>query len=346
MNREGMSLGVRQYGSVTVARVRNSSDLKHLFGDSSLGADVFIVKPNWCSPHPADFTDVETLRMLLEALDGRILVAESYMMERQDGSMKFTVEGEGVDWRWVTKHPSWDWMKEQGRWDQVRKQDKWFLDNYGFTDLFNERGVEYVNVTEEVWQGQTVDARKIKEMVEARFGRVFKEQLYDYVPKKLYRLRDATMISFGNVKGIGGTYPSLTMKNLFGLIPDPLRSWWHGPGDEWLSRSIVDIIKVYAALFKAYGVCEAIRHATVSSPDGEVKTPWGNYDIAKNLGVVALGRNLVSVDAILCGLVGVDPERVSYLELGEEVFGAYDRHHVEEAKEEAANWFPMVAGAK
>jgi len=340
-----MSLSVRRFGSVTVARVRGSVDLKRLFIDPWLRADVFIIKPNWCSPHPADFTDAATLRMLLEALDGRILVTESHMLERQNGSLRFIVEGEGVDWRWVMKHPNWDWMKEQGRWDQLKKQDKWFLDKYGFSDLFSECGVEYVNVTEETWQGHTADARKIKEAVEARFSPVFKEQLYRCVPQKLYGLQDATFISFGNVKGIGGAYPSLTMKNLFGLIPDPLRSWWHGPGDEWLSISIVDIIKVYAALFNVCGICEGIRHATVSHPDGEVKTPWGNYDIARDLGVVALGRNLVSVDAILCGLIGVDPKKVSYLELGEEVFGSYDRHYVEEAKKEAADWFPVAAGA-
>ena len=127
-------------------------DLKKLLFDPWLGADVFIVKPNWCSVYPADFTDAGTLGMLVEALDGRVIVTESYMLERQDGSMRFTVEGDGVDWRWVARHPSWDWIKEEGRWDQLRKQDKWFLDKYGFTDLFEECGVEYVNVTEEVWQ--------------------------------------------------------------------------------------------------------------------------------------------------------------------------------------------------
>jgi len=68
---------VRQFGSVTVAKVSNSVDLKKLLVDPWLGADVFIVKPNWCSVHPADFTDAGTLRMLVEALDGRGIVTES-----------------------------------------------------------------------------------------------------------------------------------------------------------------------------------------------------------------------------------------------------------------------------
>ncbi|MFQ6095194.1 MAG: DUF362 domain-containing protein [Candidatus Bathyarchaeia archaeon] len=334
-------LNTRQFGSVTVGRARNSRDLRRLLKDPWLKADIFIVKPNWMSSHPANFTDAETLRILLEALDGRIVVTEAYSLERQNGNMRFTVDGEEVDWGWIMRHPSWHWIKEGGRWDQIRKQDKWFLDEYGFTDLFDELGVHYLNVTEEVWQGRTVDAWKIKKAVEARFGPVFKEELYGFMPQQLYELRGATLISFGKVKGIRGTFPSLTMKNLFGLIPDPLRSWWHGPNDEWLSRSIVDINKLYASLFRVYGICEAIRYATIRHPEGEVKVPWGSYNIAKDLGVLALGRHLVSVDAILCGLIGIDPEKVSYIRLGEEAFGRYNRHHAEEAKAVAEDWFPV-----
>lgn len=93
--------------------------------------------------------------------------------------------------------------------------------------------------------------------MEGRFPPVFREKLYSYVPQRLYDLMGATFISFGRVKGIHEAFPSLTMKNLFGLIPDPLRAWWHGPRDRWLGRSIVDINKVYHSLFKVYGICEA-----------------------------------------------------------------------------------------
>jgi len=336
-----MVLSLRQFGSVTLGRVRESADLRRLLSDPLFESDILIVKPSWYSPHLGNFTDAETLGMLLEALDGRVVVTEAYSMDRQDGTMKFTVDGEEVDWRWILKHPSWDWIREEGHWDQIREQDRWFLNEHGFTDLFAEHDVEYVNVTEEVWQGRTADHRKVKEAVESRFAPVFREELYGYVPSRLYELRGAPLISFGRVKGIRGTYPSLTMKNLFGFIPDPLRSWWHGPSDKWLGKSIVDINKVYAALFNVYGICEALRYATVNHPEGEVKVPWGSYNIVRDLDVAALGRHLVSLDATLCGLIGVDPEKVSYLELGEEAFGPYDRRYLEDAKAEAADWFPI-----
>ena len=332
---------MRRFGDVTLARVRSPSELRGLLPEQILEADVLIVKPNWFSPHPANFTDADALRLLLEAVDARVLVVEAYTLERQDGTMSFTVDGEEVDWRWILRHPSWDWAQEEGRWDELRRQDRWFLDEHGFTDLFAELGVEYVNVTEEVWQGRIADPSTVKEAVEERFAPAFTDRMYGFLPERLHDLRGSTLVSLGKVKGMGGTFPSLAMKNLFGLIPDPLRSWWHGPDDSRLGESIVDIAKVYASFFEVYGVCEAIREVTVSHPEGEVKVPWGSYDIVRDLGVVALGPNLVSLDAVLCGLIGVDPEKVSYIRLGEAAFGHFCRLTVKEAGLVSEEWFPV-----
>ncbi len=328
-------------GDVVIDRVRTPSDLRKLLPKSCFESEVVVVKPNWFSPHPANFTDAEALRMLLEAVDARVVVTEAYTLEKHDGSMKFMVEGEEVDWRWIMEHPSWDWAKEADLWDEIRGQDQWFMDEFGFTDLFQEFGVDYVNVTEEIWRGRIANPDTVRDAVEARFAPVSNEGLYGFLPKRLHDLKGSTLISFGKVKGIGSTFPSLTLKNMFGLLPDPLRSWWHGPKDERLGGSIVDIAKVYASFFDLYGVCEAIRNVTVSHPEGEVSVPWGRYNIFRGLGVVALGPNLVSLDAVLCGLIRVDPEKVSYLKLGEEAFGAYDRVHIDAARAVADEWFPV-----
>jgi hypothetical protein len=79
-----------------------------LLRDLWLQADVVMVKPHWFSPHPGSFTDVETLRVLLEALDSHVIVNEAYSMERQDCGLRFTVDGEAVDWRWIMRHPHWE----------------------------------------------------------------------------------------------------------------------------------------------------------------------------------------------------------------------------------------------
>lgn len=332
---------MEKFSTVTVAKAKSSTDLKRLFVDPPFKSNVFIVKPSWYSPHLANFTEAETLRMLLDALDGEVIVTESYSMDRQDGTMKFSVDGKEVDWRWLLKHPGWGWIREEGRWDLLRRQEKWFLDEHGFTDLFQEKGIEYVNITEEVWCGKVADPREVKAAVEERFQPVFREEMYGFVPKALYDHRGATLISFGRVKGIGGMFPSLTMKNLFGLIPDPLRSWWHGPRDCRLGRSIVDINKVYAALFNVYGVCEAIRYATVSCDEGQIRVPWGNYNVLKDPGIVVLGPSLMLLDAVACALIGVDPFKVSYISLGEESFGKVDRTEVDRARTLSQKWFPI-----
>ena len=328
-------------GDATIARVTDPADLRRLLPDDILDSETVIVKPNWFSWHSGNFTDAETLRFLLEALGARVVVIEGYTLERQDGSMRFVVDGEEVDWKWILRNPSWEWVKGGGRWDEIRRQDGWFLEKFDFKDLFEEYGVEYINVTEEVWKGRTVDPIIVKDAVEERFSPPFTDKLYGFLPERLHDLKGSPLISLGKVKGIGGSYPSLTLKNLFGLIPDPLRTWWHGPDDCRLADSIVDIAKVYASFFDLYGVCEAIKSATMSHPEGEVKTPWGNYNVARDLGVVALGRNLVALDAVLCGLIGVDPEKVSYLQRGEAAFGHYRKRDVKEAELVSGEWFPV-----
>jgi len=58
-------------------------------------------------------------------------------------------------------------------------------------------------------------------------------------------------------------------------ISDPLRSWCHGPGDRWLGRIIVDVNKVYPALFRVYGTFDSMRYTTTSHLKGKVKVPGG-----------------------------------------------------------------------
>jgi len=232
----------------------------------------------------------------------------------------------------------WDWFKNGGHYDQIKKEDRAFLDKYGFTDLFNEFNVTYVNVTDEVWSGRIADPTEVKNAVETRFKPVQIDKLYSMVPKKLYDLRGSTFISFAKLK----TYPSFTIKNLFGMIPDPLRPWWHGTRQSTRAASIVDINKVYHALFNVYGICEALNTMPVLHPEGKVQSKFFSrpkYNIIEGLGFVAFGRDLVSLDAILCNLAGFDfKEFWGYIKLAEEEFGAYDRAVLKDSKMKAGNW--------
>lgn len=351
-----MFIPQHKFGKTTIAKVKNSNELKQILVDPWLESETIIIKPNWVSNEPADFIDAESLRMLLEALDSRILVAESYCIARSlnllEEGMSFTVGNKEVNWKWLLKgdgwnwlieNPNWNWFKKGRHWDQIKKEDQAFLDKYGFTDLFKEFDVSYINVTDEVWNGRIADPAKVKRLVEVRFRSVNSDKIYSMVPKKLYDLRGSTFISLAKLKA----YASFTMKNIFGMIPDPLRPWWHGPNNSRIASSIIDINKVYHSLFNVYGIVEALNTTAVPDPKGKFKGTYiGNYNIIDGFGVVAFGRNLLSLDALLLGLTNqwilvVNKINRAPIDMAEEEFGAYDRESIEEAKTKVGSWLSL-----
>ncbi|MHA1303053.1 MAG: DUF362 domain-containing protein [Candidatus Heimdallarchaeaceae archaeon] len=331
----------------------DSDELKQLLVDPWLKSETIIIKPNWVSTELANFTDVKTLRMLLEALDSHFVVTESHihnLIHAPEGrnitvgdkqvNMKWLLTGEG--WKWLIENPSWDWFKKDGHWDEIKKYDKIFLDENGFTDLFKEFDVDYINVTDEVWSGRIADPTEVKTLVESRFKPVQIKKLYSMVPKKLYDLRGSTFISFAKIK----MYASFTLKNLFGMIPDPARPWWHGLNESRIASSIVDINKIYHTLFNVYGICEALTIKSFSHPEGKFSLflPRMKYNVSEGSGVVVFGRDLVSLDAILLNLTNgliLQSEKINQepIYLAEEEFGSYNREFLEESKIKVGHWF-------
>jgi len=134
------------------------------------------------------------------------------------------------------------------------------------------------------------------------------------------------------------------MKNLFGLIPDPFRPWWHGPKNSRIARSIVDVNKVYHALFNVYGICEALNTLGVPHSEGRFETSLAyRYNIVEDLGLLVFGRDLVSLDAILLSLndhlMLQEPNRMA-LDIAEQEFGSYDRDVLKESKMKVGGWLP------
>jgi len=88
----------------------------------------------------------------------------------------------------------------------------------------------------------------VKGIVESRFAPVQEGRLYGMVPRRLYELRGSKFISLARMK----QYTTFTLKNLFGMIVDPMRPWWHSRNNSRIARSIVDVNKVYVSLFNVY----------------------------------------------------------------------------------------------
>jgi len=65
------------------------------------------------------------------------------------------------------------------------------------------------------------------------------------------------------------------------------------------------------------------------------------YNIVEGLGVVAFGRDLVFLDAVLCNLAGFDLHAfAAHISMAEEEFGAYDREVLKESQMKVRNWLP------
>jgi hypothetical protein len=161
------------------------------------------------------------------------------------------------------------------------------------------------------------------------------------VPEKLFNLKNSTFISFARMK----MYASFTIKNLFGMIPDPLRPFWHGPQNSTITQSIIDINKIYHALFNVFGICEATYTLPLLHPEGKYEGIYsGRYDIYEGTGFIALGRNLAALDALLLYLTDPSIRLIADLnrdpiDLAEDELNlAIDKDAFEEAKAKVGNW--------
>ena len=275
----------------------------------------YIVKPNWFFQGIGFYTDTRTLQLLLECLDN-VTVIESYTFQRNDGTRTITTKNGKQNWDWI------------------REQDSRFLRSTGFDSLFKEYNVEYLNLTEEVWSDRVASSENVRKSVEEAFGPVFRKELYKQVPERLYAMRGRKLISFAKLKQQRANRVSATLKNIFGNVVNPNRMEWHGNKDSDLARSIVDVNKVYASLFKLSGLCEAIFTAVKYTKGGKYPVPWGfRYDLIENLGLAFYGGRLVDVDAYLAQSCGIDPNKVEHIRLAAEVFGKWAPCLIEEAKE-------------
>jgi hypothetical protein len=278
-------------------------------------SDSYIVKPNWFFQGIGFYTDTRTLQLLLECLD-KVTVIESYTFQRNDGTRTITPENGKRNWDWI------------------REQDKKFLHSTGFDILFDEYDVEYVNLTEEVWSGRFANPEKVRKSVEAAFTPVLRKKLYEQVPECIYAMRGRKLLSFAKLKQQRANRVSATLKNMFGNIIDPNRMAWHGNKDSELARSIVDVNKVYASLFKLLGLSESIFTGVRYKKRGKHPVPWGfRYDLTENLGLAVYGDRLVDVDAYLTQSCGIDPNKVEHVRLAAEEFGSWTPNLIDDAKD-------------
>ena len=254
-----------------------------------------IVKPNWGTS--VCFTEAEIIDWTLEAIDGDAIVVESYGWARTEEALRTGRLG----------------SKKRG---YLRGSDEWFLRHSGVDKVLEKHGVEYLNITEENWAGRTVDAEEIRTQVESKHEPVMRDELYGVIPEKLYELRHRDLLSLSKAKlwqdDIG---VSLTIKNLFGMIPNPSRMRYHGKGHVDLHINIIDIFKIYDSIFNIKGVVEAIKTASIH--DAEAR----KTRIIPNPRFVAGPEHPLELDAACALIMGIEPSKNMYLTRAAEILG-------------------------
>ncbi|MGW8178446.1 MAG: DUF362 domain-containing protein [bacterium] len=335
-----------QIGDVTLAKVKDSKDLRRLIKPYVEGSETVIIKPNFVEKAIGTYTSPESLRTILEAIDQKIIVTEGHQLVRclndDEKNPEFTADGETRDllwlkkngWGWMIRNPNWNWFRDGPYWDFLKKIDQRYLYEMGFTDLFNEFDLEWINVTDEIWSGETIEPDLVKETVESKYPPVQHERLYGYLPKKLYKYRGTPFISYSKLKH----YATFSMKNMFGMIPDPIRAWWHGKNGEYHQCSILDINKIYSAFFNMVGICEAIDNTPIWDENGVYGGPDFKYNVVENLGFAGVSGDLVQLDSVMNGLGRNKPQDTEHIALAGGILGKYDESLVEQGKKISDKW--------
>jgi uncharacterized protein (DUF362 family) len=126
------------------------------------------------------------------------------------------------------------------------------------------------------------------------------------------------IVSMPKLKTHHGAVMTASMKNLFGVVPGAVYGWpknlLHFCGIE---NSIVDLastVKPQLAIVDGIIGMEG---------DGPIMgTP-------RALGVIAMGKDPVAVDATCARLIGLDPTRIKYLSMASEFLGHIDSDRIE-----------------
>jgi sirohydrochlorin ferrochelatase len=238
--------------------------------------DRVLVKVTWHGYATGTYTDPAALDLLLGALPAPALVLEGHTSSRN-------IEQASFDWeRHARANRAW-----------IRQQDAEYLRRTGLADVLAKHSAQYVNVTDAYWdEGGDADPSQ-------------------FIPRVLLDYAGCPMISFAKFKG-----PTrLAISNLFGLIPDPLRSAWHGPNITYFARVCCGLAKLYGAHFPLIGLNEALYSAVRWNRKGLYRSRWGNYDLISNAGYIAASRNLATADILASRLQGQDVNRSAFFDV-------------------------------
>lgn len=281
-----------------VARAREPAPLAEILARVLPRAERYLVKVTWHGYAQGTYTGPAALDLLLGALPGRAVLLEGHTSSRNVGAPEIDWENDAA------RHRTW-----------IRQQDVEFLGRTGLAEVIARHGAQYLNVTEAWWDGACAPA----ESVRAALGDVTLRhpELADFVPSALMELRGAPLISLARFKG-----PTrLGLSNLFGLIPRPLRTEWHGPDITYFASVCCDLARIYGGFFPLIGLVEGFDSAVRWDRKGLYRSRWGNYDLVLTDGLFTLSEGLIGADILASRLQGQDVLRSGFYDVVRERLG-------------------------
>ena len=284
-----------------LGRARESTTLADILAQVLPAAERYLVKVTWHGYAPGTFTSPAALDLLLGALPGKAVLLEGHTSSRNLG---------GADWDWendAQQHRTW-----------IRQQETEFLRRTGIAEVISRHGAQYVNVTEAWWDGACAPEDEVR----AALGEMElrNEELAGFVPSILMELRGMPLLSLARFKG-----PTrLGISNLFGLIPHPLRTAWHGANITYFASVCCDLARLYGSLFPLFGLVEAFESAVRWDRKGLYRSRWGNYDLVLTDSIFTLSEGLVGADLLASRLQGQDVLRSGFYDVVRERLGWSD----------------------
>ncbi|RJP46663.1 MAG: DUF362 domain-containing protein [Armatimonadetes bacterium] len=283
--------------------ISDENDFINIIKSFNIRTDFVVVKPNWVNLEKGNYTEPEILAWLFEALpDQKKIVVESYTPWRglkyeADEDLKTDLEGGKKFWNFY------------------QKQDRYYLEKTGIGKVLEKFKAEYINITDEYWKGEIVEPQIIKDVVQKKHKDIYWKNFYSYIPKKLFNIKDqATLISLAKIKleeGNKNIVVSLSIKNIFGLIPSPSRQDpYHKDDHSQIPQAIIDIHKIYSTLFpNSLWINEGVFNLVKNYCEE-------NQFYEKDKNLVFASMDPTEADITVCEFFGINPESVPHLTSG------------------------------
>jgi hypothetical protein len=281
-----------------LARARSADGLAEILHRILPTAERYLIKVTWHGYATGTYTDPVALDLLLRALPGKAILLEGHTSSRNLG---------GADWDWETQ------AREHRAW--IRQQELEFLRRTGLANVIAQNGAQYLNVTEAWWDGACAPEEEVRSLLGGVTLR--HPELAGFVPAVLLEHRGISFLSLARFKG-----PTrLGISNLFGLIPHPLRSAWHGPNITHFGSVCCDVACLYGSLFPMFGLVEAFASAVRWDRKGLYRSRWGNYDLVPTDGIFTFSEGLAGADILASRLQGQDVHRSGFYDVVRERLG-------------------------